>query len=48
MSELTPQETVRLSKLLSYILRHGAVKENVTIAPNGYIAVKDLVKKNKL
>lgn len=44
MSELTAAETTQLSKLLSYILRHGAVKESLTISPDGYIAVKDLVK----
>jgi 2'-phosphotransferase len=43
MSTLSPQETVQLSKLLSYVLRHGAVKEKLTISPDGYIAIQDLV-----
>lgn len=42
---LTSQETIQLSKLISYVLRHGAVKEQLTISSNGYIAVSDLVKK---
>lgn len=41
---LAPVETTQLSKLLSYILRHGAVKENLHISSDGYIAVEDLVK----
>lgn len=40
---LNPQETVQLSKLLAYVLRHGAVKEKLTVSPDGYIAVQDLV-----
>lgn len=40
---LNPQETVQLSKLLAYVLRHGAVKEKLTVSPDGYVAVQDLV-----
>lgn len=37
-------ELIQLSKLLSYILRHGASKENIEMASNGYVKVDDLVK----
>lgn len=36
-------ETVKLSKLLSYVLRHGAQKEKLVVRSDGYIAVNDLV-----
>jgi RNA:NAD 2'-phosphotransferase (TPT1/KptA family) len=46
---LSPQDTMKLSKLLAYVLRHGAVNEKLTISPDGYIAIQDLVKyKNDL
>jgi 2'-phosphotransferase len=44
---LSPQATTQLSKLLSYILRHGAVKEKLTMSSDGYIAVQDLVSPSK-
>jgi len=31
-----------LSKSLSWLLRHGAVKNNLTVSPDGYIAVDDI------
>ncbi|XP_019700842.1 tRNA 2'-phosphotransferase 1 [Harpegnathos saltator] len=34
-----------LSKKLSYLLRHGAVKRGLFIKPNGFIAVQELLKK---
>ncbi|KAI9487531.1 MAG: phosphotransferase KptA/Tpt1 [Benjaminiella poitrasii] len=40
---LNPQEAVQLSKLLSYILRHAAMKEKLNISDDGYIAVNDLL-----
>ncbi|KAI9358067.1 phosphotransferase KptA/Tpt1 [Pilaira anomala] len=43
----SPQECVQLSKLLSYVLRHGAVKEKLTISPSGYIAITDLLTRPK-
>jgi 2'-phosphotransferase len=43
---LNSQETIQLSKLIAYVLRHGAVKEKLSISPNGYIAVSDLVTMN--
>lgn len=42
---MNAQETVQLSKLIAYVLRHGAVKEQLVISPSGYIAVTDLVKR---
>lgn len=35
---------VRLSKSLSYVLRHGAVKEKIPIRPDGYVALSNLLK----
>lgn len=34
---------VRISKTLSYILRHGAEKEGLKIRSDGYVRVTDLV-----
>ena len=33
----------RLSKTLSYVLRHGAEKEGLPIRPDGFVLVNDLV-----
>lgn len=33
-----------LSKSLSWLLRHGAVKNNLTVSPDGYILVDDIKK----
>lgn len=33
----------RLSKTLSYVLRHGAEKEGITIRQDGFVLVNDLV-----
>jgi RNA:NAD 2'-phosphotransferase (TPT1/KptA family) len=33
----------RLSKTLSYVLRHGAEKEGISIRPDGFVLVNDLV-----
>lgn len=35
--------TTRLSKTLTYVLRHGAEKEGIPIRPDGFILVNDLV-----
>jgi hypothetical protein len=35
---------VTLSKTLSYILRHGALKENLKIRPDGCVRLDDLVR----
>ncbi|KAJ3102777.1 hypothetical protein HDU97_000316 [Phlyctochytrium planicorne] len=37
-----------ISKALAYILRHGAVKENIPIRTDGYVKLTDLVKFPKL
>ncbi|XP_050463430.1 tRNA 2'-phosphotransferase 1 [Cataglyphis hispanica] len=34
-----------LSKKLSYLLRHGAIKEGLNIKPNGFVAVNELLNK---
>ncbi|KAJ1306594.1 hypothetical protein OPQ81_007594 [Rhizoctonia solani] len=39
---------VRNSKTLSYILRHGAAKEHLTIRSDGYVRVLDLLARPKL
>ena len=33
----------RMSKTLSYVLRHGAEQEGIMIRPDGFVLVKDLV-----
>ena len=37
--------TIRLSKTLSYVLRHGAEKEGIRMRPDGFVLVNDLVGK---
>ncbi|KAJ1660006.1 tRNA 2'-phosphotransferase [Dispira simplex] len=37
------QQLVRLSKRLSYLLRHGAHKANLTMRPDGFVAVDELL-----
>ena len=39
-------DLVKISKTLSYILRHGAIKENIPIALDGYVTLTDLVTPN--
>lgn len=39
---------IQISKTLSYLLRHGAVKENLPIDSKGYVAVDDLLRHRKL
>jgi 2'-phosphotransferase len=39
----TEAHNVRLSKSLSYILRHGALKEGLKIRPDGFVRVDDIV-----
>ncbi|CAE6483534.1 unnamed protein product [Rhizoctonia solani] len=39
---------VRNSKTLSYILRHGAAKEHLTIRSDGYVRVSELLARPKL
>lgn len=35
---------VRLSKTISWLLRHGAQHERLSMRPDGYVKVKDLVR----
>lgn len=48
----TPDPTlardIRISKALSYLLRHGAVKENLNIDDAGYIQVQELLNHNRM
>jgi len=39
---------VRISKTLSYILRHGAKKESLKLRPDGYVKVSDILARPKL
>ncbi|KAI8085026.1 phosphotransferase KptA/Tpt1 [Halteromyces radiatus] len=48
MATMDRKEEVRISKLLSYILRHGAVKEKLAIERDGYIKLSDLLARPKL
>lgn len=38
------EEDVRISKTLSWVLRHGARSEGLTLRPDGYVRVRDLVR----
>lgn len=38
---------VKLSKALSYVLRHGAQKERIPMRPDGYVRVADLFKSSR-
>ncbi|VVT53879.1 uncharacterized protein SAPINGB_P003796 [Magnusiomyces paraingens] len=38
---------VKLSKALSYVLRHGAAKERIPMRPDGYVRVSDLFKSSR-
>jgi len=40
----TDDPDTRWSKTLSYILRHGASKEGLTLRPDGFVRVDDLVR----
>lgn len=40
---LDDRQRIQLSKALSYILRHGAVKEKLKMTDDGYILVNDIV-----
>ncbi|TIB74975.1 phosphotransferase KptA/Tpt1 [Wallemia mellicola] len=45
---VTDSPDVRYSKTLSYILRHGALKEGLFIRKDGFIKVDDLLQRPKL
>ena len=38
----------RTSKFFSYILRHGAKKENIAIRPDGFVFLDDILKLDQL
>jgi 2'-phosphotransferase len=40
---LDDRQRIHLSKALSYILRHGAIKEKLNMTDDGYILVNDIV-----
>ncbi|GAA5854961.1 hypothetical protein JCM3766R1_005808 [Sporobolomyces carnicolor] len=44
----TDDPDTRWSKTLSYILRHGAAKESLTLREDGFVRVRDLLKRPKL
>ncbi|KAJ2960960.1 hypothetical protein NQZ79_g3717 [Umbelopsis isabellina] len=45
---LDDRQRIQLSKALSYILRHGAVKEKLNMTADGYILVNDILNRPKL
>lgn len=48
MSSASDKRDVQISKSLSYLLRHGAVKEKLNIDSNGYIPLKDILNHNRI
>lgn len=49
MTSLAPEKRdVAISKALSYLLRHGAVKEKLAIDDDGYVNVNQLLNHNRL
>ncbi|KRX10827.1 hypothetical protein PPERSA_00997 [Pseudocohnilembus persalinus] len=38
--------SVKISKKLSYLLRHGAVKEDIPIGQDGYVLIDDILKRH--
>lgn len=40
---VNPKEAIRISKSMSYLLRHGAKKENINIKEAGFISVSDVL-----
>ncbi|KAJ1553935.1 tRNA 2'-phosphotransferase 1 [Nowakowskiella sp. JEL0078] len=46
-SQRNENPDVKLSKMLSYILRHGAQKEGIPISQDGFVEVNDLLKHPK-
>ncbi|XP_011690926.1 PREDICTED: tRNA 2'-phosphotransferase 1 [Wasmannia auropunctata] len=45
-SESQSKSNIALSKRLSYLLRHGAIREGLNIKPNGFVAVTELLNKS--
>lgn len=48
MSQRELKEDIRISKALSWLLRHNAVKEGLAIDDRGYVAISDVLKHNRL
>ncbi|EMH75595.1 hypothetical protein EHI8A_129160 [Entamoeba histolytica HM-1:IMSS-B] len=42
------QSDVEISKRLSYILRHGAIKERIPITNDGWVLIKDLLNNRQM
>ena len=42
------RDDIRISKKLSYFLRHGAVDHKINIRPDGFVYLDELLKKGKL
>jgi RNA:NAD 2'-phosphotransferase (TPT1/KptA family)/inhibitor of KinA sporulation pathway (predicted exonuclease) len=40
---LNPKAIVNLSKKLSYLLRHGAIKEGIAIDTSGFLLIDDIL-----
>lgn len=45
---MSDRRDVQISKSLSYLLRHGALKERLPIDKNGYIPIGEVLKHNRL
>ncbi|CDR36302.1 CYFA0S01e00320g1_1 [Cyberlindnera fabianii] len=43
-----PDRDIKISKALSYLLRHGAVKERLNIDSAGYVKVSEILSNNRL
>jgi hypothetical protein len=43
---LEDNRRIRLSKILSWLLRHGAEKQNLPMRKDGYVCVQDLVRES--
>lgn len=48
MSNSSDKRDVQISKSLSYLLRHGAVKEKLNIDSNGYVPLNEILKHNRI
>ena len=44
-ADMSKQFTTQVSKYLTYLLRHGAEKEGLTITSDGYLVLKDILDK---
>lgn len=48
MIDTCSKRDIRISKVLSYLLRHGALKENLHIDVEGYVKISELLQHPKL